>query len=113
MVENLKFKANNGDEYILNGDFSTFTEDFSHKVMFSIENTTRNNTFTYYISISHQLWAATWKVDEESEETLKKVQQVYLNKAKSLIEQGKEEFLEMTMTPLNSPKELEEALGAV
>lgn len=113
MYENIEYKAKNGNIYIINGDSPDLFDDFSHKVMLSIENKTQKNTFTYYISISHPLWEMHWKIDPESEETVNKIKEIYLEKAKRLIDSGKEEYLDVTMTPINVPKELDEALESL
>lgn len=113
MYENIEYKSKNGYTYIINGDSPDLFDDFSHKVMLSVENKTQNNTFTYYISISHPLWEMHWKVDPNSEETINTIKEIFLEKAKRLIDSGKEEYLDVTMTPLNTPKELKEALESL
>ncbi|MGD9581079.1 MAG: hypothetical protein AB7V50_06880 [Vampirovibrionia bacterium] len=113
MYENIEYKASNGKTYIINGDAPDLFDDFSHKVMLSIENKTNNNSFTYYISVSHPLWEMNWKINPESEELTNSVKEFFLEKAKRLIDSGKEEYLDVTMTPLNTPKDLTEAIEAL
>lgn len=112
MFENVVYKANN-NEYILNGDSPDYLTEFSHKVLFSIENKTINTTFSYNIGISHPLWAGFWKIDSSNAEQIEKVKNIYLEKAKRLIDAQKEEYTDITLTPLNMPKDLDEAINSL
>lgn len=113
MYDNISYTAKNGNEYIINGDSPDFLEDFSHKVLFSIENKAKSSSFSYFIGIAHQLWEFNWKVNPQSKELMEKVKAIYLEKAKRLIDEGKEEYLDITMTPLNTPKTIDETLKAL
>lgn len=110
MYENIKYTSKQGEDFVLNGDSPDFLEDFSHKVLFSIENVTSKQTFSYYISIAHPLWEFSWQITPDNEQKVAKVKEIYLEKAKRLIDSGKHEFLEITLTPVNTSKNLDEAL---
>jgi hypothetical protein len=111
MFENIEYQAH-GATYIISGSSPDLFEDFSHKLLFSIENKTQNKTFSYNIGIAHQLWAL-WQISESNEEKLSKVKEMYLEKVKRLIDAQKEEYTDLTMTPLNTPKDLDEALQSI
>ncbi|MEW5821979.1 MAG: hypothetical protein AB1782_17425 [Cyanobacteriota bacterium] len=110
MYDNIKYTSINGQEYVINGDAPDFFEDFSHKVLFSIENTSKKMSFSYYVGVAHQLWEFCWKVTPENEELIAKVKEIYLEKAKRLIDSGKEEYLDVTLTAANTPSNIDKAL---
>lgn len=110
MYDNIEYVTKDGEKFVLNGDSPDFLEDFSHKVLFSIEKLSENQTFSYYISIAHSLWEFNWLITPEDEQKVAKVKQIYLEKAKRLIDSGKHEFMEITLTPANTSIKLDEAL---
>lgn len=111
MFNNVKYKAINGNEYIINGDPSDIINDLSHKVLFSIQKVNSNLTFSYNISISNNLWEYCWKIAPNSESQLIKVKEIYLEKAKRLLDSDIDEYTEITLTPVNTPDNLNEAVS--
>jgi hypothetical protein len=111
MFDNIEYNTG-GKQYVINGDAPDLIDDLSHKVLFSIEDVKENKTFSYNLGIAHQLWSA-WNIDPNNEEQLAKVKQIYLEKAKRFIDSGKEEYLDITLTPVNTSKDLDEALNAL
>ena len=112
MFDQIIYTAN-GNEYIINGDAPDLSNEFVHEVLFSIENKTKNSSFSYHIEIDPMLWKMYWKVDPQNEEHIDKICNLLLEKAKAFINKGHEEYLEVTLTALNTSKNLDEALTTI
>lgn len=110
MLINIEYTSANGDKYIINGGAPDLFDDLSHRGMFSIEKPADNITFTYHIGISHQLWEACWNLKKGSVLDEEKVKDVYIEKIKRLIDAGKEEYIDVTLTPVNTPKSIKDAI---
>lgn len=109
MFENIKYTSN-GYDYLINGDAPDLVDDLAHKVLFSIENITTKATFSYNIGISHQLWDSHWNIHPNAEPQINTLKEIYLEKVKRLIDSKKEEYIDVTLTPLNTPTNIDEAL---
>lgn len=111
LFKDVHYTATTGKEYIINGGTDDFIEELSHKILFSIETSDKTKSFSYQVGIAHALWSNSWNITPENKDQIEKVKSLYIEKAKRLLDANKEEFIDITLTAVNTSSTLDDAVN--